>query len=280
MQDVTVDARGIRVACSPFREVPDGHNVDVPLQDEPRYAVARGRADQAVPLEPLRLGPGEVGVGAQIVEVEGPQVDVEPGLGQLARGPVLQVALGVGARHARDADEVDEVVDEFGGVESVKDALLGGRQVCAVHSERVCRASRLQFTARLPTTTGGWPMTDRISAMPCTMAAIASPTKTTRSPDTRPPIIRGPPLQDLPAAAHVEGQIEGDEQGLHQGPSKPTIGPINAMRRRSRHRGNPKCRRGLRRESNSAKQGHRAPKDRLVRDEEVEDWRYHPPCSD
>ena len=112
------------------------------------------------------------------------------------------------------------------------------------------------------------------------MVAIASPTNTTRSPDTRPPIIRGPPLQDLPAAAHVEGQIEGDEQGLHQGPSKPTIGPINAMRRRSRHRGNPKCRRGLRRESNSAKQGHRAPKDRLVRDEEVEDWRYHPPCSD
>ena len=90
MQDVTVDARGIRVACSPFREVPDGHDVDVPLQDEPRYAVAWGRADQAIPLEPLRLGPGEVGIGAQVVEVEGPQIDVEPGLGQLARGAVLQ----------------------------------------------------------------------------------------------------------------------------------------------------------------------------------------------
>jgi hypothetical protein len=80
MQHPAVDARRERVTLrASSRRRRRGRRRRAPGGPAP-VCRPRGRADEAVPLEPLRLGPGEVGVGAQVVEVEGPQVDLEPGL--------------------------------------------------------------------------------------------------------------------------------------------------------------------------------------------------------
>ena len=126
MQDAVLDARRERLRTRPVREVADGHDVDVPLEHERRFARSGCRADHAVPLDPGRLGAREVGVGAQVVEVEGPQVDLEPGLLEPAGHGVLQLALGVGAGDAGDAHQLDEGVDQLALVEGVEHAALGG----------------------------------------------------------------------------------------------------------------------------------------------------------
>lgn len=53
--------------------------------------------------------------------------------------------------------------------------------------------------------------------MPWTTAAIASPTRVTRSPDAR-PLARSPGVEDLPSPADVLGEIQGDERRMGQRP--------------------------------------------------------------
>ena len=123
------DPRRERLSLGPLGEVPGGDDVDVTLEDEAGLALTGPRPDHPVALDPRRLGAGEGRVGAEGLEVEGPEVDLETGLLVPAGHRVLEVGLGGGAGHARDPDQVDERRDELGLVEGVEDALLGRRQV-------------------------------------------------------------------------------------------------------------------------------------------------------
>ena len=96
------------------------------LEHQPRLTIAGCRADHTVPLDPWRLGAGEVGVGPEVVEVQRPEVDLEAGLLEPAGHRVLQVALGVGAGDAGHADQLDEGLDQRGLVEGVEHAAFGG----------------------------------------------------------------------------------------------------------------------------------------------------------
>ena len=120
------DVRREGLRLRPVRDVTDRHDVDVPLQHQRGLAVAGCRADHPVPLDPGRLAAREVGIGAQLVEVERPAVDLEPGLLEPAGDRVLQVALGVGARDAGHADQLDEGLHQLGLVDGVEHAALGG----------------------------------------------------------------------------------------------------------------------------------------------------------
>ncbi len=119
MQPPCRDAGGEGVVL-PLRGVADRHDVDVALQDESCRAVAAGRADEAVALAAVRLGAGKPRVGPKRLEVKLPCVDLEPLRLEERRLPVLQLGLGVGARDARDPDEVDKSGDDLVLVECVQ----------------------------------------------------------------------------------------------------------------------------------------------------------------
>src|SRR5690606_21529590 len=100
------------VAVCPLVDVARRHNVDVRLEHEGGGSVGADLADDAVAFAAGGFGSWKVGVGGELVEVELPGIHLETELVELALEAVLQVRLGVGARHARNADEVDEFGDE------------------------------------------------------------------------------------------------------------------------------------------------------------------------
>ena len=109
VEHAVLDARRERV-CAPVQFVrsPTGTTSTCPWSTRAGLPVAGRRADDAVSLDPGRLAAGELRVAAQLVEVQGPGVDLEPGLVEPPGDRVLQVGLGIGAGDARDPDELDE----------------------------------------------------------------------------------------------------------------------------------------------------------------------------
>jgi hypothetical protein len=69
------------------------------------------------------------------------------------------------------------------------------------------------------------PSSRAVSATAAT-AAMASPTKRTRLPDTAPRWRRGPGLQHLAASPDVLGQVEGNEQRVRHGPADHSGGQV------------------------------------------------------
>jgi hypothetical protein len=125
VQNPTLDVCRERLSAGPVRKVADRHHVDVTLEHQPRHSVPGCRADDTVPLDPRRLRARELRVGPQLVEVERPEVDLQPGLLEPPGDGVLEVGLRVGPRDARDPDELDEGGDELRLVEGFEHAPLG-----------------------------------------------------------------------------------------------------------------------------------------------------------
>ena len=171
MERASLDPRGERFPLRPVREVANRHDVDMALQDQPRFTLAGCRADKSVPLEPGRLGAREVRVGPQLVEVEAPQVDLEPGLLKPPRNGVLEVGLGVGAGDTRHPDQLDEGVDELGLVERLEDAALCGGELGSGHARHSRRGTGTECGGESPGRRDagtefhrpppGWPVSDR-----------------------------------------------------------------------------------------------------------------------
>ena len=90
-------------------------DVDVPVEHDRRAVAVAPGADQAPRLVARCLGAGEVRVGGGARQVDAPQVGVEPDAAHPRLDPVLGLALGRGARHRRQAQEVLQLADEVLG---------------------------------------------------------------------------------------------------------------------------------------------------------------------
>ncbi len=87
-------------------------DVDVPVEDHGRAVSGAPRADEAPRLVARRLGAGELRVGGGARQVDAPQVGVEPDAAHPRLDPVLRLALGRGAGHRRDPQEVLQLAHE------------------------------------------------------------------------------------------------------------------------------------------------------------------------
>jgi hypothetical protein len=94
------------------------HDVDVAVEDQ-RGRSRTGDADAPPRLLTVDLLARVLGVGAELVQVEPPQVDVEPEPLQRRRAPPLHRDLGLTAADAGVADELGEVPTDQVDVDQV-----------------------------------------------------------------------------------------------------------------------------------------------------------------
>ncbi len=109
----------------------------------------------------------------------------------------------------------------------------------------------------------------RTSSTAWTAAAIASPRKITRLPDTDPPRVWPPCVEDLASASLVLRQIERDEQRMRQRPPPPLGQEVDTTDADGRHRCDPHRSTRMGRRRGDGEERRRAPKYRLIGDEEV-----------
>lgn len=88
-------------------------------------------------------------------------------------------------------------------------------------------------------------MSLRTSITPCTTGTIASPMKVTRLPDTCPPFVRRPGVEDFSTAANVLSKIKSDEQWVRQRPPHRVHVEVDATLHNSGHRCDPDSRTSL-----------------------------------
>ncbi len=118
--------------------------------------------------------------------------------------------------------------------------------------------------------TGGWPMSARTSATPCTTEAIALPTNVTRLPDTNPPIVGRPGVEDLASPTQVLSQVERDEKRLREGPFTRMVVRSDTVHDDGGHGRNAHRRARVRWGCRRAEQGRCPPNRGLIGNEEVE----------
>jgi hypothetical protein len=129
------DLRGERVRAEPVVRVAGGYDVEVSLQHQRRHALAGlagQRADHADSRLAVHLDPGKPRVLDELREVEVPAVHVRVEVAKHRRGNLLDLDLGVGAAHARDAHQLHERLDQRVLVEVVQHGALGGGRLVGV----------------------------------------------------------------------------------------------------------------------------------------------------